>query len=384
MSGKLTITGVEIHEFEHEVRDLGTPPRWEPGRVRAGRKCAVRVHTDAGISGENVTYVDLEAGGARMVAQSLIGRDALERESIYQDVKRALRQVARIGLASIDNCLWDIAGQYHNAPIWRLLGGYRTRLPVYASTFLGDDEPGGLNSPEAFADFAEQCLELGYRAFKLHTWWRGPIAREVELVRAVGKRVGGKMALMLDPASAYETLADAVVVGRACDEYNYFWYEDPFQDTGVAHYAHRKLRQLIRTPILQAEHVRGLEDRVNFLTADATDFIRGDVEYDGITASMKLAHAAEALGVDVEYHIGGPTTMHCLAAVRNSNFLEWGLVHPRANWESTPWYLDGDQGHQLDGVDADGCVAVPNGPGVGVRLHWEFIRAHSTGSAVFE
>ena len=231
------------------------------------------------------------------------------------------------------------------------------------------DDNGGLDSPEAYADFAEQCYEMGYRAYKLHTWWHGPIPREVELVHAVGERVGGKMDLMLDPACSYDTFGDAVKVGRACDDHNFYWYEDPFQDGGVAHFAHRKLRQIIKTPLLMAEHTRGLEDHMNFIQADATDFIRGDVPLDGITATMKLAHAAEALGLDIELHGGDIGSQHCMSAIRNSNYLEWGLVHPKM---------------KMPPIGEDGCVPVPEGPGLGAHYDWSHIEAHNTGHAVFE
>ena len=38
-------------------------------------------------------------------------------------------------------------------------------LKAYASTLHGD-ENGGLATPEDFSDFAQECLELGYKAFK--------------------------------------------------------------------------------------------------------------------------------------------------------------------------------------------------------------------------
>ncbi|MFN8524167.1 MAG: enolase C-terminal domain-like protein [Chloroflexota bacterium] len=383
MAGFLKIRSVEVCEFRQEVREVATAPIYAPGAVRDATMTAIRIETDAGIAGEHVTYAGLEAAGARQVAQSLIGRNALEREKIYQDLKRVLRQVARIGIAAIDIALWDLAGKYYNAPVYELLGGYRTKLPCYASTFHADDAPNGLSSPEAFADFAEQCLQMGYKAFKLHTWWEGPIEREIATIRAVGKRVGGKMALMLDPASGYETLTDAVLVGRACDEQGFYWYEDPYKDTGVAHLAHRKLRELIKTPILQAEHVRGLEDRANFITADATDLVRGDVEYDGITATMKLANAAEALGIDIEIHIGTVPSRHCMAAIRNSNFLEWGLVHPRVE-NGFPCFPPGYDAIRLDAIDAEGRIAVPSGPGLGVQADWGYIRDRVVSRTIFE
>ncbi len=83
-------------------------------------------------------------------------------------------------------------------------------------------------------------------------------------------------------------------------------------------------------PLLMTEHVRSLEPHVDFALAEATDFLRGDVGYDGITGVMKLAHAAESLGLDIEFHGPGPAQRQCMAAVRNTNYYEMGLVHPHA------------------------------------------------------
>lgn len=379
----LKITAIEVHEFEREVRDFGvleTSEVYEPGTVRRRTSHAFKVHTDAGITGEYVsTFTVIEAATMEWVAGLVLGRNALERERIYDDVKRATRHVGRLGIAPIDIALWDIAGKFYEAPIYELLGGSRRKLRVYASSAFGDDH-GGLDSPEAFAEFAERCLQRGYRGFKIHPWWKAPIEREVALVHAVGRRVGGKMDLMLDPACAYGTFGDALKVGRACDTEGFFWLEDPLQDGGVAHCAHRKLRQLIKTPLLQGEHVRCFEERLNMLMADATDFIRGDVRVDGITGTMKLAHAAESLGVDIEIHLGDPPTRHCLAAIRNSNYYEWGLVHPKLERHSDPLYIGGYMEGDFDGIDAEGCIAVPDGPGLGVGYDWDFIAKNTVDS----
>ena len=75
------------------------------------------------------------------------------------------------------------------------------------------------------------------------------------------------MDLMLDPACELMTFGDAVKVGWACDENRFFWYEDPYRDGGISQFAHRKLRQLINTPILQTEHVRSLEPHIDFAIA---------------------------------------------------------------------------------------------------------------------
>jgi L-alanine-DL-glutamate epimerase-like enolase superfamily enzyme len=383
MAQKLPITRIEVTEFEREVRDFGaveTRAIFEPGTVYRRKAYAVRVETASGAVGEYVSgFTAIETAATKLLAPIILGQDALERERIYQQGKRLLRHVGRMGLAPIDIALWDLAGKYYNAPIYQLLGGYRTRLPVYGSTQTGDRN-GGLDSPEAYADFAEHCRELGYLAYKIHPWWKAPIDDHVRLVEAVGRRVGGKMDLMLDPACAFDTFGDAVKVGLACDAAGFYWLEDPFEDGGVAHFAHRKLRELIKTPLLQGEHVRGLEDRVNFLLAGATDYIRGDVPLDGITGSMKLAAAAESMGIDVEFHGAGPATRQCMAAIRNSNYLEWGLIHPAVVGRGPdPAYADGYTDGVLEGIGEDGCVPVPDGPGLGVTLNWDYINSHQTG-----
>jgi L-alanine-DL-glutamate epimerase-like enolase superfamily enzyme len=172
-------------------------------------------------------------------------------------------------------------------------------------------------------------------------------------------------------------------VGRACDEASYFWYEDPFRDSGVSAFAHKKLREMIDTPILQTEHVRGVEPKADFLIQGGTDILRSDPEYDmGITGAMKIAHLAEALGVDVEIHACGPAHRHCMAATRNTNYYELALVGPDTPNAVPPVYKCG-YSDQLDAVGKDGCVPVPTGPGLGVEYDWQFIEKNRVAHHVF-
>jgi L-alanine-DL-glutamate epimerase-like enolase superfamily enzyme len=130
------------------------------------------------------------------------------------------------------------------------------------------------------------------------------------------------------------------------------------------------------------EHVRTLEPHVDFALADATDYLRGDVGYDGITGVIKLAHAAEGLGLDLEMHGPGPAQRHLMTSIRNTNYYEMGLVHPRAEGTSFPMYKNYYDG--LDAVDDKGCVYAPQGPGLGAELDWDYIRAHTTDHARFD
>ena len=261
---------------------------------------------------------------------------------------------------------------------------WRTRRFTTPRSTRDDHQPDGLNSPEAFADFAEQCLEAGWPAFKIHGWGDAPIAQECANVLEMGRRVGDKMDLMLDPACEFITFGDALKVGWACDEERFFWYEDPYRDGGISQFAHRKLRQLIKTPLLMTEHVRTLEPHIDFVVADATDFCRGDVGYDGITGVIKLAHACEALGIDIEFHGPGPAQRQCMAAVRNTNYYEMGLIHPKARASHNPYlYLDGYR-DDLEAIDDRGHVPVPQGPGLGVGIDWDWVEKHRTGIVVYE
>jgi L-alanine-DL-glutamate epimerase-like enolase superfamily enzyme len=146
------------------------------------------------------------------------------------------------------------------------------------------------------------------------------------------------------------------------------------RDGGVSFYAHKQLRAALKTPLLQGEHVHLVEAHSDMAIAEATDFFRADAEYDGgITGVMKIAHAAEGMGMDLELHTGGPAHRHCMAAIRNSNFYELGLVHPKLRSSDLAVYASDYDGDQLDAIDSDGNVSVPSGPGLGVVYDYDRI-----------
>ncbi len=123
---------------------------------------------------------------------------------------------------------------------------------------------------------------------------------------------------------------------------------------------------------------------MDFIVADGTDFVRGDPNYDGgITGVMKIAHAAEGFGLDVELHAPGPVQRHLMAAIRNMNYYEMALVHPKISTRYRSLYKD-DYRDGLNAIDKNGCVEVPHGPGLGVEYNWDYIHEHSTGVTVYE
>jgi L-alanine-DL-glutamate epimerase-like enolase superfamily enzyme len=383
-----TITRIESTEFEYPLDDVGYDDAgfnlvYEPGSTTYRKLFAIRVHTDTGLTGEYVGGNSPAAAQYNTFVDYLIGRDPLKREKHWSEIKRALRKYDRMGIGPIDIALWDFAGKHYGAPIHELLGSYRETIPAYASTYHGD-ENGGLDSPAAVADFAEDCRDLGYGGFKIHGWGGGDEARDLDrelaAIEAVGSRVGDEMDLMHDPACELETFADALTLGRALDEQGFYWYEDPFRDAGISQHAHRKLARKLDTPILQTEHVRGLEMKSDFAANEATDFLRADPEYDaGITGAMKVANVAEGFGLDVEFHAPGPAQRHCIAATRNTNYYEMALVHPHCQNTQPPVY-DGGYSDLIDTVDDRGHVSVPTDPGLGVEYDWAYIEEHATGA----
>jgi len=374
------ITEIEIIDFKFTVQNLhrigsGMLVAFRRGHSVEVVKNAIIIRTDDGLRGEYITHwggSPATRGEMEMLAPFMIGRDPMEREGLFDDLKREIRQWSGMGHGPLDIALWDLAGKKYGASISELLGGYRKRLPAYASTYHADRH-GGLDSKEAFADFAEHCYGLGYRAFKIHGWNEGDAREEAANVLHVAREVGDRMTLMLDPANELRKFSDALYVGRACDDAGFFWYEDPFRDAGKSAFAHRKLREMIRTPLLITEYVRGIEPKADFAIAGGTDYLRSDPEYDhGITGALKIAHLGQSLGLDVEVHACGPAHRHLMSAMRNSNFYEVALVGPDCPNMIPPVYTCG-YSDQLDCIGQDGCVSVPTGPGLGVEYDWEYI-----------
>lgn len=390
------ITRVELHAFSFELEDMALGGHsaagvgnviYQPGGRFQASRFAVRILCDDGAAGEYVTHwvgTPATLGQAVMLAPNLLGRDPEQRALIYDDLKREVRAYDHMGHGPLDIALWDLAGKKHGLSVARMLGAFRERLPTYASTYHAQEEPGGLDTPEAFADYAQACQEAGFAGFKIHGWHNGDARREARNVLGVRARVGDDWPLMLDPACQLRTYLDALYVGRACDEAGYFWYEDPYRDSGVSAMGHQRLRAQLRTPILVSEHVRGLEQKANFLIAGGCDLIHADPEYDmGITGALKIATLCEALGLDVQFHACGPAHRAVVAAVRNTHFYEMALMGPGMKNAVPPVYTDG-YSDQPEDLPADGCVPVPDGPGLGVSYDWDFIEKNRTALHVFE
>ena len=146
-----------------------------------------------------------------VVAPAIIGEDPLMREKIWQRMRTWQRLHPAFTdrtLNALDLALWDIAGKTAGQPVYKLLGGYRHEVPAYGSIMVGDNIPGGLDTPQAYADYALKLVERGYKAIKLHTWMPPLIPKadpvlDIQACRMVREAVGPDIALMLDPYHDY-------------------------------------------------------------------------------------------------------------------------------------------------------------------------------------
>jgi L-alanine-DL-glutamate epimerase-like enolase superfamily enzyme len=315
----------------------------------------------------------------RTASALLLGEDPFDRERLWQTLRRHQRLQADVltdrNLAIIDNALWDLAGRALNLPVCKLLGRYRDAVPAYGSTMCGDNLPGGLNSPQAYADFAAALVAEGYRAIKLHTWMPplGPDPkRDVAACRAVRDQVGPEIRLMLDCYHDYSR-TDALYIGRALEELGFYWFEEPMNEHSVSSYVW--LAKELRIPIVGPETAEGkMFTRAEWVLRGAADISRYSANVAGITAMMKAVHLCESFGIQLEAHGGGAANLQALGAMGiPGEYYERGLLHPSLSYrDATPWLNE-----LIDPMDAEGRVRISQKPGLGMEINWDFIERHT-------
>jgi L-alanine-DL-glutamate epimerase-like enolase superfamily enzyme len=279
-------------------------------------------------------------------------------------------------LALVELALWDLAGRKLGVPVWKLLGGYRDRVPAYGSTMCGDELPGGLATPEDYARFAEWMKARGYQAIKLHTWmppvsFAPSVRMDLRACAAVREAVGPDYPLMLD-ANHWYSRTDAYELGKGIQALGYYWYEEPMDEHSLSSY--RWLAENLEIPILGPEYAGGkFHTRGEWAAAGACDILRtGVMDVGGIGPSLKIVHLAEAFNMDCEIHGGGAGNLALLGAMQNGRWYERGLLHPFLDYEAVPPYLH----RRIDPMDAEGFVPLPTAPGLGEEIRFDYIAEH--------
>ena len=306
----------------------------------------------------------------------LIGMDPFDREKIWQMLGREQRETRNAGgdATVMDMALWDLAGRVTGLPVYKLVGGYRDKVAAYASTMVGDDIPGGLSTPEDYANFAEKCYERGYRAFKIHSWyppcagapdWR----KDAECLRAVACRVGSKMTLMVDPWHYYDRY-DGLNLAKAAEECGFLWFEEALDE--YSHSTYKWVKERVNIPMIGPETAAGkLYTRAEWIASGMSDISRGGFgTVGGFTPLMKCIHLAEAFGVGFELHGPHPAHVHAMCSMSfGGRYLERGLMHPFLNYDGYPPWLK----TPVDIMDNEGNCPVSQFPGFGYDFNWDYI-----------
>lgn len=319
----------------------------------------------------------------KFVRKVLIGQDHRDRERLWQGLAHWQRgsagQLTDRTLAVVDCALWDLAGRRLGEPVHKLAGAYRDKVLAYGSIMCGDELEGGLATPEDYGRFAEALVARGYKGIKLHTWmppvsWAPDVAMDLRACAAVREAVGPDIRLMIDAFHWYSRV-DALALGRGLEKLGFAWIEEPMDEQSMSSYAW--LAGQLDIPVLGPESAAGQHyNRAEWVKAGACDILRTGVnDVGGITPALKTMHLAEAFGMECEVHGNTAMNLHVVAAARNCRWYERGLLHP---------FLDYEEGHDYllslsDPMDDDGYVTVPDRPGLGEDIDFDFIENNRVG-----
>jgi len=310
----------------------------------------------------------------------VLGCDPFDREKFWHWMWVA--NIDENVLSVLDLVLWDLQARIFGVPLYKLLGGCRDRVPAYASTYpnMGD--------VSTYVEHALECREQGYRHYKIHPYYfwdpakRQPdpgrpshVQEDIMVCHAVAEEVGDDMVLSYDPWGTYRTYEEAYEVGRELEELGFYWYEHPMPEYRVASY--EKLCRELEIPILSPEIAAGsLYTRADWIRRGASDMSRMDVLRGGITGVRKMTAVCEAYGVRCEIHMSGFANLQILGATSEdvSHYYERGLLAPGADYETPPPYLEAI----CDPMDEEGYVHLPQEPGMGYRIDWDYIEKHRT------
>ncbi|WP_434605665.1 mandelate racemase family protein [Pseudomonas sp. R1-7] len=380
----MRITGVHVEIFSTPSRRAqDSAGHAHPGDEVMIKMALLRISCDDGSEGYAFGTPELIRPHIveSFVRKVLIGRDPMDRESIWQDLAHWQRgsagQFTDRALALVEQALWDLAGRKLKLPVHKLIGGYRDKVLAYGSTMCGDDLPGGLSTPDEYGQFAEKLVKRGYKAIKLHTWMP-PISfapnphMDIQACAAVREAVGPDIALMLDGYHWYSRM-DALTIGKALEKLNFAWFEEPMMEDSAESYAW--LAANLDIPVLGPESIAGkFHSRASWVTHKSCDILRAGVAgVGGIGPCLKVAHLAESFGMDCEVHGNGAANLAVVGAISNCRWYERGLLHPFLDYEEVPAHLNSI----VDPMDADGYVHLSDRPGLGEDINFAYIEANT-------
>ncbi len=323
--------------------------------------------TDQGLEGIGFTYFGGALTGALKTAVDAlgalaVGENPLRIEALIDKLRAAAAPsgpggILTLALAAIDIALWDIRGKAFNQPVAALLGGFRDRVPTYASGALMR------HFPLAHVEKAAvRLVEKGFRQMKTQLALPGDTnpEREVERIRVMREAIGPQIDLMCDINQRWE-VRQAISIGSRVEEFHLFWLEDV--TTCDDYDALAAVTAALDTPIAGGEYVYGITPFRHMLEARSVDIVMVDVlRAGGITQWMKIAGMAQAFNLPVVNHLCPEISVHLVAAIPNGLTVEY-----------MPW--SGGLFREVP-QQQDGLLAVPAKPGLGLEFDPEVFRRH--------
>jgi D-galactarolactone cycloisomerase len=374
----MKITDLEVIRLRGPEYATPLKPAWTPGGTWNRRDSVlVRVDTDEGIVGWGAMYAgDVPSGLEGFVKPRLIGQDpfALERHA------RLFRNIN--GGWGAEIALWDIIGKATGQPLYKLWGGHKDRVPGYASTVE-------VRSGEQRAEDAAARRAEGWRAIKLrlHDW---TIKEDIAQVEAVREAMGDEFTILVDANQAQQpgspqpeegpvwNYERALQTARELQRLGVFWLEEP-----LARYDFEGLSRLcaaVEINIAGGENNKGLHEYRWLVEQDVYDIIQPESMVSETMSSLrKVCALAELHRKLVAPHHGGGgiglvAHLHLACAVPNSTYFEMLCEPPVMTTDDFQWYLE-----EPVRVDAEGNIAAPSGPGLGVQPNEELIARHRVG-----
>jgi galactonate dehydratase len=342
----------------------------------------VQVITDEGLVGVGevrmLNHTDALRGYlTEAVPNHVLGHDPFEIENLVQrmyrnDYARA-GEIAMSAIATIEMACWDIIGQALGQPLYKLLGGaVRDSVKAYANGWYTVER-----TPQQFHDAARSAVAKSYRALKLDPFGAGfyeleraEKLRSIALVEAVRDAVGPDVEILIEMHGRFNP-ATAVEIARELEAFKPSWIEEPVPPENLA--ALQKASEKISIPIATGERIHTRYDYRQLFELQAADIIQPDItHFGGLLETKKLAAWAEAYYVLIAPHnVGGPVStaaaLHFAASTPNFKILE------HFNDFAEDWVKAAAPGNP---EVQDGYFALPQGPGLGVKLNEEVIREH--------
>ena len=281
-------------------------------------------------------------------------------DGLPQPLPRSDRLQITAAIGGIDNALWDIKGKAANMPLFRLLGGERSKLPVYATG-------GYLKRGESiFACVTElrNFIEKGYMAVKLKVGHHS-MEEEIERVIATREAIGDAM-LMLDMNACYD-LEECIFFAKKIEHLNITWLEEPLhwylQPTDFA-----KLAKTISIPIAHGERLYDRFTARDFIENGGIKFIQFDsTRYSGITEHLRIAHMAEQNGIFIAPHHAPETHGHLVSAFPTAGF----ILESHGDPDRNPLWHRGLFTKRAEIID--GYLYLSESAGFGYEINWDFV-----------